>query len=182
MLYSFAPTLFRLAAPGQPEALAAIATAVSIAMAIVGSLFFLSVVMTAIEAQAAAAAGRPGVLVEAASRALPALVCLVVAYNAQHLGQELTAIATAPSSPGDIALIYVRIATALARTVVLTGGFWVAVGVATGSLAAQLAGFTGRPGALSIWIERTVMVVVTAAFTVGAAQIATRLIELAAER
>ena len=43
-------------------------------------------------------------------------------------------------------------------------------------------GFTGRPGALSLWIERTVMVVVTAAFTVGAAQIATRLIELAAGR
>ena len=67
--------------------------------------------------------------------------------------------------------IWQAIATVVANTVVVSSGAWLAMGLATGALAGQVAMITGRPSALATVIERVIAVIAAAVLTALTAQL-----------
>jgi hypothetical protein len=70
-----------------------------------------------------------------------------------------------------IVSVWQALAIMLANTVIVSGGAWLAMGLATGALSAQVAMITGHPHALAKVEERVMAVLVTAVLTATTARI-----------
>jgi hypothetical protein len=144
-----------------------VATIVSICAGIVAAYFLSATALALAQGQAATVTGRPGPISFALEQLTPGLICLVVALNASAVAKQVSALISgnAASDPTGMIAIWQGIAMALADTVILSSGAWLAMGLATGALAGQVALITGRPYALVSVIERVIAVVAAALLT-----------------
>ena len=158
---------------GQAEVLRTVATVVAICSGITGAYFLCVAALAFGQAQAAAVTGRPGVLSQALEQLTPAVICLAVALNAGALAGQVAALISgqAATDAGGVVAIWQAIATVVANTVVVSSGAWLAMGLATGALAGQVAMITGRPSALATVIERVIAVIAAAVLTAMTAQL-----------
>jgi hypothetical protein len=158
---------------GQAEVVRTVATVVAICAGITSAYFLCVAALTFGQAQAATVTGRPGALSQAFEQLTPAVICLAVALNARTLADQVTVLLSgqAATDAGGVAAVWQAIATMVANTVVVSGGAWMAIGLATGALAGQVAMITGRPFALATVVERVIAVIATAVLTAMTAQI-----------
>ncbi len=158
---------------GQAEVVRVVATVVAICAGI-ATAYFLGVVALALgAAQAAAVTGLPGTLSRAFEPLMPAIICLTVAVNARSLAEQVTTLigSQAITDAGGVVTVWQAVASMLANTVIVSGGAWLAMGLATGALSAQVAMITGHPHALAGVKGRVMAVLATAVLTAITARI-----------
>lgn len=158
---------------GQAEVVQVVATVVAICAGIATAYFLGAVALALGTAQAAATSDRPGVLSQAFEQLTPALICLTVALNAQSLAEQVTTLigGQAITDAGGVVAVWQALAIMLANTVIVSGSAWLAMGLATGALSAQVAMITGHPHALARVEARVTAVLITAVLTAITAQI-----------
>jgi hypothetical protein len=158
---------------GQAEVVRTVATIVAICAGITGAYFLCVTALTFGQAQAAAVTGRPGALSQALELLAPAVICLAVGLNAAALAGQLTTLigGHVAADQGGMVALWQAVATMVANTVVVSSGAWLAMGLATGALAGQVAMITGRPFALATVIERVIAVIAAALLTAMTAQL-----------
>jgi hypothetical protein len=158
---------------GQVEVVSLVANIVTLCASIGGAYFLSTTALAFAQAQAAAVSGRPGALSRALEQLAPAVICLAVGFNARMLADQLTALigGQAATDAGAMVAVWHAIATMIANTVVVSGGAWLAMGLATGALAGEAAMITGRPFALATVVERVIAVIAAAVLTVLTAQL-----------
>lgn len=114
------------------------------------------VVLNLAQAHLETIAGIPSALATMLDRLIPAVICFVVAANATSVGNEVAkimGIASAQDAAG-VFLLSKLIVEFIVNVILYSIGASLAVGFATGALAAQLSAFTNQPGALSnAWIR-----------------------------
>ena len=113
-------------------------------------------------------------LADAQMRILPAVICFVVAVSANVLSQQVP---VQPAGGGgmdasSVFALWKAIAAFVINIVLFSAGAVVAVGFATGGLTAQVAVFTGQPGALSQGWIRVLLVAAAGVLTLASVQIA----------
>ena len=158
---------------GQAEVVRVVASVVAICAGITTAYFLGAVALTLGAAQAAAVTSRPGTLSRAFESLMPAIICLTVALNARSLAEQVTMLigSQAVTDAGGAVGVWQAVASMLANTVILSGGAWLAMGLATGALSAQVAMITGHPHALAGVKGRVMAVLVTAVLTATTARI-----------
>jgi hypothetical protein len=158
---------------GQAEVVSTVATVVAICAGITGAYFVCVAALTFGQAQAATVTGRPGALSQTFEQLTPAVICLAVALNARALAEQVTALigGQAATNAGGVVAVWQAIATMVANTAVVSSGAWLAMGLATGALAGQVAMITGRPSALATVVERMIAVIAAAVLTAMTAQL-----------
>jgi len=158
---------------GQAEVVQVVATVVAICAGVATAYFLGAVALALGTAQAAAVTGRPGTLSRAFEPLMPAIICLAVAVNAQSLAEQVAGLigSQAITDANGVIGVWQAVASMLANTVIVSGGAWLAMGLATGALSAQVAMITGHPYALAGVKGRVMAVLVTAALTAITAQI-----------
>lgn len=158
---------------GQAEVVQVVATVVAICAGVAAAYFLGAVALALGTAQAAATTDRPGVLSQAFEQLIPALICLTVALNAQSLAEQVTALigGQAITDASGVVSVWQALAIMLANTVIVSGGAWLAMGLATGALSAQVAMITGHPHTLAGVKGRVMAVLVTAVLTAITARI-----------
>ena len=129
----------------------------------------------------AATSGRPSVLADAQERIVPAVICFIVAVCAKTLSEQ-----TPVSPAGSWATtavtavgVWKAIAAFVIQIVLYSAGAVMAVGFATGGLAAQVAVLTGQPGALSQGWMRLLLVGATGILTLVSVQMANWIVQAA---
>jgi hypothetical protein len=169
----FAPTVRTMTSAGQAEFAAIIAEVTGLGAGLAGLYFTVGLVVTIAQSHAAAIAGQTWRLADLKEQLIPIVLCFAVAGTASQLSAQLGSILSgAPSSPGEALKVWQALASFVVNTIIFSTGASLAVGIATGAFAAQLAVFVGRPDAVSSAWMRLVMVTLTAALTMTSVSLA----------
>ncbi len=141
--------------------------------------FTVALVMTLAQAHVGAIAGRASVMADIYESSIPIVVCLAVVGSASALGQAVSQLATIGAQDAASAITLWRgLAEIVVRAVILSVGASMAVGFATGVLAAQFGVMTGQPGVLQRMASRTLLVLLTGVLTLLAVRLAGMVIAL----
>jgi hypothetical protein len=166
-----------------PIAQAEVARITAILLAVcagIASAYFIGATAIAFtEAQAAASLGRPAALAEAARTLTPALLCLVISFNARSVAEAINSLVGNGLSDGNSLIqVWRGVAASIANTVIVCSAAWLAIGVATGLLDGQIALITGRRHGLAPAYERLIAVIATAILAVLSLRLADALIRM----
>lgn len=146
---------------------------VRLAAGLAGVYLAVALVVTLAQAHLQAVAGQPAALAGVVEQLAPVIVCFAVAVNAGLLGDQVAALAGPVGDAGGALAVWEALAAALIRTLIVSVGASLAVGVATGAFQAQLDALTGRPQALADFGGRLAQVVITAVLTLLSLQLVT---------
>lgn len=164
---------------GQAEFAAIIAEVTGLGAGLAGLYFTVGLVVTIAQSHAAAIAGQTWRLADLKEQLIPIVLCFAVAGTASQLSAQLGSILSgAPSSPGETLKLWQALASFIVNTIIFSTGASLAVGIATGAFAAQLAVFVGRPDAVSSAWMRLVMVTLTAALTMTSVALAQSVLQV----
>lgn len=164
---------------GQAEFAAIIAEVTGLGAGLAGLYFTVGLVVTIAQSHAAAIAGQTWRLADLKEQLIPIVLCFAVAGTASQLSAQLGSILSgAPSSPGEALKVWQALASFVVNTIIFSTGASLAVGIATGAFAAQLAVFVGRPDAVSSAWMRLVMVTLTAALTMTSVALAQSVLQV----
>lgn len=168
-----------MTSPGQAEFAAIIAEVTGLGAGLAGLYFTVGLVVTIAQSHAAAIAGQTWRLADLKEQLIPIVLCFAVAGTASQLSAQLGSILSgAPSSPGEALKVWQALASFVVNTIIFSTGASLAVGIATGAFAAQLAVFVGRPDAVSSAWMRLVMVTLTAALTMTSVALAQSVLQV----
>jgi hypothetical protein len=164
---------------GQAEFAAIIAEVTGLGAGLAGLYFTVGLVVTIAQSHAAAIAGQTWRLADLKEQLIPIVLCFAVAGTASQLSAQLGSILSgAPSSPGEALKLWQALASFIVNTIIFSTGATMAVGIATGAFAAQLAVFVGRPDAVSSAWMRLVLVTLTAALTMTSVALAQSVLQV----
>lgn len=166
-----------------PVAQAEVARITAVLLAVcagIASAYFIGATALAFsEAQAATSMGRPAALAEAARTITPALLCLVISFNARSVAEAINGLVGNGISDGSSLIqVWQTVALSIANTVIVCSAAWLAIGIATGLLDGQIALVTGRRYGLAGVYERLIAVVATAIFAVLSLRLADTFIRM----
>jgi hypothetical protein len=163
-----------------PQFATTVAEVVRLSTVLAGAYLTVGLVLVAAQAHWAVVAGQPVRAALAPEGAFAVVMCFGVAVSAASLASEIAQVASgAPVVDGSsAAAVWQILASLVVRTVILSVGASLAIGIATGAASAQLAVLIGQPRAASALWTRLALTVLTAVLTLASVPLAEALLRM----
>ena len=164
-----------------PQFTATIAEVLQLGTGLAGLYLTVALVVTLAQAHLGVVTGQPRALADVLERVIPVVLCFAVAVTAPGLGRDVSELVSgvAPSNAATALALWHALASLVVKTIILSIGASLAVGIATGAFSAQLAVFVGQPNGLSSAWACIGLVVLTAVLTITSVTLADVILQLA---